>query len=555
MEFTHLHVHTEYSILDGASKIKEITARAKELGMDSLAITDHGVMYGVIDFYKAAREVGIKPILGCEVYVAPGSRFDKEAGASDDRYYHLVLLAENNQGYANLIKIVSKGFTEGFYYKPRIDMELLEQYHEGIIALSACLAGEIPRLLASGLYDEACKAARRMNNIFGQGNFFLELQDHGIELQQYVNQQLIRMSSELSIDLVATNDVHYTLASDAAAHDILLCIQTGKKVHDEDRMRYEGGQYYLKSPQEMEALFPYAKQALENTHKIAQRCNVEIKFGETKLPKFEVPEGYDSWTYLNHLCNEGLKKRYKENAEKHRERLEYELGVIKTMGYVDYFLIVWDFINYAKRNGISVGPGRGSAAGSIVAYCLEITDIDPIRYTLLFERFLNPERVSMPDIDVDFCFERRQEVIDYVVRKYGKDRVVQIVTFGTMAAKGVIKDVGRVMDFPYSMTDALAKMVPNELGITIQKTLDYKGELWQAYNSDPQVKELIDMSLKLEGLARNTSMHAAGVVICQKPADEFVPLSRSSDGAITTQFTMTTIEELGLLKMDVRIVR
>lgn len=550
MEFTHLHVHTEYSILDGASKIKEITARAKELGMDSLAITDHGVMYGVIDFYRAAREVGIKPILGCEVYVAPGSRFDKEAGASDDRYYHLVLLAENNQGYANLIKIVSRGFTEGFYYKPRVDMELLEQYHEGIIALSACLAGEIPRLLASGLYEEACKAARRMNDIFGQGNFFLELQDHGIELQQYVNQQLIRMSGELSIDLVATNDVHYTLASDAAAHDILLCIQTGKKVHDEDRMRYEGGQYYLKSPQEMEALFPYAKQALENTHKIAQRCNVEIKFGETKLPKFEVPEGYDSWSYLNHLCNEGLKKRYKEDAEKHRERLEYELGVIKTMGYVDYFLIVWDFINYAKRNGISVGPGRGSAAGSIVAYCLEITDIDPIRYTLLFERFLNPERVSMPDIDVDFCFERRQEVIDYVVRKYGKDRVVQIVTFGTMAAKGVIKDVGRVMDFPYSMTDALAKMVPNELGITIQKTLDYKGELWQAYNSDPQVKELIDMSLKLEGLARNTSMHAAGVVICQKPADEFVPLSRSSDGAITTQFTMTTIEELGLLKMD-----
>jgi DNA polymerase-3 subunit alpha len=550
MEFTHLHVHTEYSLLDGASKIKEITARAKELGMDSLAITDHGVMYGVIDFYRAAREVGIKPILGCEVYVAPGSRFDKEAGASDDRYYHLVLLAENNQGYANLMKIVSKGFVEGFYYKPRVDLEVLSEYHEGIIALSACLAGEIPRYLTMGMYDEACKAAQRLEGIFGKGNFFLELQDHGISEQQYVNPQLMRMSEELGIELVATNDVHYTLAADAVAHDVLLCIQTGKKVQDEDRMRYEGGQYYLKSPQEMAALFPAVPQAISNTHKIAQRCNVEIEFGVTKLPKFDVPEGFTSWTYLNHLCDEGLEKRYGKDAPQHRQRLDYELGVIQKMGYVDYFLIVWDFINYAKQNGISVGPGRGSAAGSVVAYCLAITDIDPIRYNLLFERFLNPERVSMPDIDVDFCFERRQEVIDYVVRKYGKDRVVQIVTFGTMAAKGVIKDVGRAMDFPYSMTDALAKMVPNELGITIQKTLDYKGELWQAYNSDAKVKELIDMSLRLEGLPRHTSMHAAGVVICQKPADEFVPLSRSSDGSITTQFTMTTIEELGLLKMD-----
>jgi DNA polymerase-3 subunit alpha len=507
-------------------------------------------MYGVIDFYRAAREVGIKPILGCEVYVAPGSRFDKEAGASDDRYYHLVLLAENNQGYANLMKIVSKGFVEGFYYKPRVDLEVLSEYHEGIIALSACLAGEIPRYLTMGMYDEACKAAQRLEGIFGKGNFFLELQDHGISEQQYVNPQLMRMSEELGIELVATNDVHYTLAADAVAHDVLLCIQTGKKVQDEDRMRYEGGQYYLKSPQEMAALFPAVPQAISNTHKIAQRCNVEIEFGVTKLPKFDVPEGFTSWTYLNHLCDEGLEKRYGKDAPQHRQRLDYELGVIQKMGYVDYFLIVWDFINYAKQNGISVGPGRGSAAGSVVAYCLAITDIDPIRYNLLFERFLNPERVSMPDIDVDFCFERRQEVIDYVVRKYGKDRVVQIVTFGTMAAKGVIKDVGRAMDFPYSMTDALAKMVPNELGITIQKTLDYKGELWQAYNSDAKVKELIDMSLRLEGLPRHTSMHAAGVVICQKPADEFVPLSRSSDGSITTQFTMTTIEELGLLKMD-----
>lgn len=550
MEFTHLHVHTEYSLLDGASRIKEITARAKELGMDSLAITDHGVMYGVIDFYRAAREVGIKPILGCEVYVAPGSRFDKEAGSSDDRYYHLVLLAENNQGYANLTKIVSKGFVEGFYYKPRVDMEVLSEYHEGIIALSACLAGEIPRYLLAGMYDEACRAAKRMEGIFGKENFFLEMQDHGLEAQSVVNQQLMRMSEELGIEMVVTNDVHYTLAADAVPHDVLLCIQTGKKVQDEDRMRYEGGQYYLKSPDEMEKLFSYAKQAVANTHKIAQRCSVEIEFGVTKLPKFEVPPGFDSWSYLNHLCDGGLIKRYGKDADKHRERLEYELSVIRRMGYVDYFLIVWDFINYAKRNGISVGPGRGSAAGSVVAYSLEITDIDPIRYNLLFERFLNPERVSMPDIDVDFCFERRQEVIDYVVEKYGKDRVVQIVTFGTMQAKGVIKDVGRAMDFPYSMTDALAKMVPAELGITIQKTLDMKSELWEAYNTDERVKELIDMCLRLEGLPRHASMHAAGVVICQKPADEFVPLSRSSDGSITTQFTMTTIEELGLLKMD-----
>ncbi len=551
MNFTHLHVHTEYSLLDGSSKIKEIVARAKELGMDSIAITDHGVMYGVIDFYRAAREIGIKPIIGCEVYVAPGSRFDKELSSGEDRYNHMVLLAENNVGYYNLMKIVSKGFVEGFYYKPRVDVDVLREHHEGIIALSACLAGEIPRYLVSGLYDAACQSARKYVEIFGEGNFFLELQDHGIPEQRYVNQQIVRMSSELGIPMVATNDIHYTYAADAEPHDILLCIQTGKKVSDENRMKYEGGQFYCKSPEEMAELFPYAPEALENTHKIAERCNVEIEFGVTKLPHYEVPEGFDSWTYLNHLCHEGLLRRYgSEPGTELTERLDYELSVIKTMGYVDYFLIVWDFINYAKRNDISVGPGRGSAAGSIVAYCLEITDIDPIKYNLIFERFLNPERVSMPDIDVDFCFERRQEVIDYVVRKYGTEKVVQIVTFGTMAAKGVIRDVARALDFPYSMADALAKMVPQELGITIQKTLDYKGELWAAYNSDEQVKYLINMCLRLEGLPRHTSMHAAGVVICPKSADEFVPLSRSSDGTITTQFTMTTLEELGLLKMD-----
>lgn len=550
MAFTHLHVHTEYSLLDGSSKINEITARAKELGMDSIAITDHGVMYGVIDFYRAAKNIGIKPILGCEVYVAPGSRFDKEAGMSEDRYYHLVLLAENNTGYANLMKIVSKGFVDGFYYKPRVDYEVLSEYHEGIICLSACLAGEVQKYLQRGLYEEACKSALHYQEMFGKGNYFLELQDHGIPEQGFVNQQLIRMSKELGIELVATNDIHYTYADDAAAHDVLLCIQTGKKVSDTDRMRYEGGQYYCKSEEEMRALFPYAPQALDNTHKIAERCNVEIEFGVTKLPHYEVPEGYDSWTYLNHLCDEGLVKRYADKADELRERLDYELGVIRKMGYVDYFLIVWDFINYAKRNGIAVGPGRGSAAGAIVSYVLEITDIDPIRYNLLFERFLNPERVSMPDIDVDFCYERRPEVIDYVMRKYGKDRVVQIVTFGTLAAKGVIKDVGRVMDIPYSKTDSISKMIPNDIGMTIDKALEANNEFKALYESDPEVRTLIDTCKRLEGLPRHTSMHAAGVVIGSRPIDEFVPLSRASDGTLVTQFTMTTIEELGLLKMD-----
>lgn len=550
MEFTHLHVHTEYSLLDGSSKIKEITSRAKELGMKSLAITDHGVMYGVIDFYKAAKEVGIKPILGCEVYVAPGSRFDKQPGESESRYYHLVLLAENNTGYKNLMKIVSRGFTEGFYYKPRVDYEVLEQFHEGIIALSACLAGEVQRYLARGMYEAGCEAAKRYEGIFGKGNFFLELQDHGIPEQKYVNPQLIRMSQELGIDLVCTNDVHYTYAQDADARDILLCIQTGKKVTDENRMRYDGGQYYLKSPEEMAELFPYAPQALENTCKIAERCNVEIEFGVTKVPHFEVPQGFDSWTYLNHLCNEGMKRRYPDADEEKKKRLEYELSVIHKMGYVDYFLIVWDYINYAKTHGIAVGPGRGSAAGSIVSYCLGITDIDPIKYSLIFERFLNPERVSMPDIDVDFCYERRQEVIDYVVEKYGKDCVVQIVTFGTMAARAVIKDVGRVLDLPYAMVDNIAKMVPREIGITIDKAIQENPDLRNAYENDAQVHDLIDKSKRLEGLPRHASMHAAGVLISQKAVDEYVPVATGSDGAVVAQFVMTTLEELGLLKMD-----
>ena len=571
MAFAHLHVHTEFSLLDGSNKIKEYVKRVKELGMDSAAITDHGVMYGIIDFYRAAKAEGIKPIIGCEVYVAPNSRFDKELTGGDDRYYHLVLLAENNVGYANLMKIVSKGFTEGYYYKPRVDMEVLNRYHEGIIALSACLAGEVARYIQKGLYEEAKKAALKYQACFGKDNYFLELQDHGMPEQATVNQALLRMSRELAIPLVATNDVHYTYADDEKSHDILLCIQTGKKLSDENRMRYEGGQYFVKSEEEMKGLFPYAWEAVENTQTIADRCNVDIEFGVTKLPHFEVPVGFTSESYLSKLCFDGLKERYgssfsntnvgaNEDDYMHqpagdtgqtlKERLDYELGVIKRMGYVDYFLIVWDFINYARRNGIPVGPGRGSAAGSIVAYCLHITNIDPIKYSLLFERFLNPERVSMPDIDIDFCFERRQEVIDYVGEKYGADKVVQIVTFGTMAAKGVIRDVGRVMDLPYAYVDGISKMIPNELNITIEKALVMNPEFKQLYDNDEQVQYLIDMCKRLEGLPRHTSMHAAGVVICPKAADEFVPLSRGSDGSITTQFTMTTLEELGLLKMD-----
>ena len=550
MNFTHLHVHTEYSLLDGSNKIKEYVARVKKLGMDSAAITDHGVMYGVIDFYKEAKAQGIKPILGCEVYVAPGSRFDKEAGNNEDRYYHLVLLAENNEGYQNLMKIVSIGFIDGFYYKPRVDIETLETYHEGIIALSACLAGEIPRYIMRGMYEEACKSALRYQNIFGKNNFFLELQDHGMPEQKQVNQSLLRMSREMGIELVATNDVHYTYAEDVKPHDILLCLQTGKRLSDEDRMRYEGGQYFVKSPEEMATLFPYAPEALENTYKIAQRCNVEIEFGVTKLPKYDVPEGYTSWEYLNKLCWDGFAERYPDDTGKLRDQLTYELSIIQKMGYVDYFLIVWDFIKYSRDHGIAVGPGRGSAAGSLVSYTLGITNIDPAKYQLLFERFLNPERVSMPDIDVDFCFERRQEVIDYVVRKYGKDRVAQIVTFGTLAARGVLRDVGRVMDMPYAFVDSIAKMVPQELNITLDRALKTNPEFKTLYDTNEQVKELVDMSMRLEGLPRHTSMHAAGVVISQKAVDEYVPLSRAQDGSLTTQFTMTTLEELGLLKMD-----
>ena len=550
MAFVHLHTHTEYSLLDGSNKITEYVSRVKELGMNAAAITDHGVMYGVIDFYKECKKQGIRPVLGCEVYVAPGSRFDRETSHGDDRYYHLVLLAENNVGYQNLIKLVSIGFVDGYYYKPRIDMEVLEKYHEGLIALSACLAGEVPRYIQRGMYDEAKEIALHFQDVFGEGNYFLELQNHGIDAQEFVNQELVRMSKETGIELVCTNDIHYTYAEDAGPHDVLLCIQTGKKLSDMDRMRYEGGQFFVKSEEEMRALFPYVPQALENTQKIADRCEVEITFGVTKLPHYEVPKGYDSWTYLNKLCFDGLAERYGAQADELKPRLEYELNTIRTMGYVDYFLIVWDFINYARTHGIPVGPGRGSAAGSLVSYTTGITNIDPIKYNLLFERFLNPERVSMPDIDIDFCFNRRGEVIDYVIDKYGKDCVTQIVTFGTLKAKGVIRDVGRVLDLPYNYVDSIAKAVPDDPSMTLAQALQTSPDLRKMYEEDPEVKNLIDTAQRLEGLPRHTGMHAAGVVISQKPMDEYVPLSRGGDGTITTQFVMTTIEELGLLKMD-----
>ena len=550
MQFTHLHVHTEYSLLDGSAKIKELVHRAKELGMEALAITDHGVMYGAIDFYKACKAEGIKPIIGCEVYVAPGSRFDREASRGDERYYHLILLAETDEGYKNLSKIVTRGFTEGYYYKPRVDMDVLREFHEGIICLSACIAGEVAVHLRKNDYEKAKEAALRHREIFGENNYFLEMQDHGIPEQRIVNQGVMRLSKELGIPMVVTNDSHYIKAEDAEAHDILLCIQTGKKVSDEDRMRYEGGQFYLKSPEEMESLFPYAKEALENTNKIADRCNVEIVFGEQKVPRFDVPEGYDAFSYLKELCETGLEKRYSPVTDELRERLSYELNTIKNMGYVDYFLIVWDFIKYAKDHDIPVGPGRGSAAGSIVSYCLEIANIDPIKFSLLFERFLNPERVTMPDIDIDFCVERRHEVIDYVVRKYGKEKVVQIVTFGTMAAKMCVRDVGRALDMPYSLCDLVAKTIPNDLGMTIPKALETNHDFKDLYDSNPDIRKLVDMAIKLEGLPRHASMHAAGVVIGRESIDEYVPLSRGKEEAITTQYNMTTIEELGLLKMD-----
>lgn len=550
MSFVHLHAHTAYSLLDSSNKIDEYVRRVKELGMTAAAITDHGNMFGVIDFYRACVKEGINPVIGCEVYVAPDSRFSREKTYSDDRYYHLVLLAENDTGYRNLMKIVSRGYTEGYYYRPRIDLDLLRENHEGLIGLSACLAGEIPRAIMRGMQDEADAAALRFVEILGQGNFYLEMQDHGISEQTTVNMALMSMSRRLGIDLVVTNDIHYTYADDVESHDILLCLQTGKKLADEDRMRYTGGQYYVKSEEEMHKLFPYASEAVENTQRIADRCHVEIEFGNYKLPHYEVPEGYDSKSYLVKLCNDGLARRYPDADEEIRQRLEYELGVIEKMGFVDYFLIVWDYINYCWTHDIPVGPGRGSAAGSIVSYCLRITDIDPIKYDLLFERFLNPGRISMPDIDVDFADDRREAVIDYVSEKYGKSHVVQIGTFGTMAARGVIRDVARVMDLPYNYASDLAKMVPMELGITLSEAIRVNPDLHKLYDSDDQVHHLLDMCMRLEGLPRNTSTHAAGVVICPDDAEKFVPLACRGDGPVNTQFTKDTVEELGLLKMD-----
>lgn len=545
--FVHLHVHTEYSLLDGSARIKDLVARAKELGMDSLAITDHGVCYGIIDFYKECVAQGIKPILGCEVYVAKRTLYDKEPNI-DDVYYHLILLAKNMKGYKNLIKLVSKGFIDGFYYKPRVDHDTLKQYSEGLIALSACLAGEVQSYIMDGDIKKAESAALTYKSIFGE-DYYLELQDHGIEEQKNVNKQLLILSKKLQIPVVCTNDIHYIRREDARAHEVLLCIQTGKTMDDEDRMRFKTDEFYLKSPEEMAELFKDVPEALENTVKIAEKCNLKLEFGKLHLPKYDVPGGMDSYEFLRKLCYEGLHKRYKDINDKLTGRLEYELGIIKKMGYVDYFLIVWDFIKFARDNGIMTGPGRGSAAGSIVAYCLGITRIDPIRYNLLFERFLNPERVSMPDIDSDFCYERRQEVIDYVIRKYGKDRVVQIITFGTMAARAAIRDVGRALDLSYAEVDTIAKMIPFEKEMTIDKAMSINSELKKVYEKDEKVKLLIDISRDLEGLPRHSSTHAAGVVIAADAVDEYVPLARNED-TIVTQFPMGTLEELGLLKMD-----
>ncbi len=555
MAFVHLHTHTQYSLLDGSNKIADYVARVRELGMTAAAITDHGVMYGVIDFYKACTEAGIRPILGCEVYVAPDSRYDRENNASGERYYHLILLAENNKGYENLTQLVSRGFTEGYYYKPRVDRELLAQYHEGLICLSACLAGEVAVKLTAGDYEGARATACWYRETFGADNYFLELQDHGLPEQKRVNSGLLRLKEELGIPLVATNDCHYTLPEDWEAHDVLLCIQTAKKITDTDRMRYAQGQYYVRSEEEMRALFPYAPEAIDNTQRIADRCEVTIEFGVRRIPRYDVPDGTDSLTCLTRLCLDGLVRRYPDedvSDPEHplRKRLDYELSVITRMGFVDYFLIVWDYINYARQHDISVGPGRGSAAGSLVSYCLGITNLDPLRYDLLFERFLNPERVSMPDIDVDFEYARRQEVIDYVTEKYGKDRVTQIITFGTLAARGVVRDVARAMDLSYARGDQIAKLIPNELNITLERALEISPGLKAAEEADPEVARLLSYCRKLEGLPRHASVHAAGVVICSAPAMELVPLARAQDGSVTTQFPMTTIEELGLLKMD-----
>ena len=543
--FTHLHVHTEYSLLDGSAKIKELVERAKELGMNSIAITDHGAMYGAIEFYKAAKEADIKPIIGCEVYVANGSRLVKD-NKNAYQYTHLVLLAENNEGYQNLIKLVSYGFIDGFYYKPRIDKELLRKYHKGIIASSACIAGAVARDILTVSYEKAKQTALEYQEIFGEGNYFLELQDHGLKEQKTVNEALRKIHTETGIPMICSNDSHYIYKEDNVPHDILLCIQTGKTIYDENRMRYEGGQYYVKSIDEMYDLFPEDEQALQNTQHIADRCNVEFVFHDLKLPRFDVPEGKTAKQYLRELCYAGFAEKYPNASENLKNRLDYELNTIETMGYVDYFLIVWDFIKFSKDNGIIVGPGRGSAAGSIVSYCLSITTIDPITYDLIFERFLNPERVSMPDIDVDFCYERRQEVIDYVIQKYGEDHVAQIITFGTMAARAAIKDVGRALAMPYADVDRVSKMIPTELGMTIDKALKMNTELKRAYDNEESTKYLIDMSKRLEGLPRHASTHAAGVVICRDAVMDYVPLN-SNDGAITTQYTVNTLEELGIL--------
>ena len=547
-QFVHLHVHTEYSLLDGACRIDRMFDRLKELGQTAIAITDHGVMYGCVDFYKAAKKAGVKPIIGCEVYVATRTRFDKVNRI--DGSNHLVLLCKNETGYKNLIKLVSAGFIEGFYSKPRVDKELLEQHHEGLVCLSACLAGEIPQALLAGDYEKAKTAALYFNDLFGQGNFFIEIQDHGIDAQQQILPLLIRLSRETGIPLVATNDAHYLRKEDSKMQSILICIQTGKTVQDADKLEFETDEFYLKSTEEMYDLFSIAPDACENTVKIAEMCNFDFEFGVTKLPYFEAPDGMDNQVYFEKLCREGLVRRYGDGVtDEMRDRLEYEIDVIRRMGYTNYYLIVFDFINYAKQQGIPVGPGRGSGAGSLAAYCVGITNIDPIRYNLLFERFLNPERVSMPDFDVDFCYERRQEVIDYVNEKYGHDHVAQIITFGTMAARAAIRDVGRVLGMPYAQVDSISKMVPMELKMTLNRALEVSPELKAQYEADPQVKELIDTAIKIEGMPRHASTHAAGVVITREAANEYVPLA-SNDGVPVTQFTMTTIEELGLLKMD-----
>ena len=548
-KFVHLHIHSEFSLLDGANRIKDLPVRAKELGMDAIALTDHGVMYGAIDFYKACKKEGIKPIIGCEVYVAMRSRHDKEPGI-DNKYYHLILLAKNQQGYKNLSKLVSLGFLEGYYYKPRIDREILEKYHEGLVCLSACLAGEINQKLLYGKEEDAEEAALWHKNLFGE-DYYIEIQNNGIQEQVLANQKLVKLARKLDIPLVATNDAHYLKKEDAYNHEVLLCIQTGKRMSDEDRMRFETDELYVKSPEEMSEYFSSFPDAIENTVKIAEKCNVEFEFGHTILPNYDVPPEFPThYDYLKKLCDDGIKERYGENiTEEIKQRAEYELSVIKKMGYVDYYLIVWDFIHYAKSKGIPVGPGRGSGAGSILAYAIGITDIDPIKYGLLFERFLNPERVSMPDFDVDFCYEKRDKVIEYVSNKYGHDHVSQIITFGTMSARMVIRDVARVLDVPYSEADALAKMIPNELHITIKKALEQNVELKEKYENDQNIKNLLDIAMGLEGMPRQASTHACGIVITKDPVDTYVPLY-VRDGQISTQYIMTTLEELGLLKMD-----